>query len=74
MLLSGVLGSSQTDRGILGLKPGTVIVTRCGDSIVGALGCGVVSEEVWSVKPVAVHLLWKMEPIHKQDNLRSKSL
>ena len=33
----------------LGLKPGTVVANGGGDSMVGALGCGVISEEVWSV-------------------------
>jgi xylulokinase len=33
----------------LGLRPGTIVATGGGDSMVGALGCGVVREGVWSV-------------------------
>ncbi|MBO3808557.1 MAG: xylulokinase [Candidatus Brockarchaeota archaeon] len=33
----------------LGLRPGTVVATGGGDSMVGALGCGVTREGVWSV-------------------------
>ncbi|MGB9718064.1 MAG: xylulokinase, partial [Thermoproteota archaeon] len=33
----------------LGLKPGTIVATGGGDSMVGALGCGVIHEGVWSV-------------------------
>lgn len=33
----------------LGLRPGTIVATGGGDSMVGALGCGVIREGVWSV-------------------------
>ncbi|MBO3798799.1 MAG: xylulokinase [Candidatus Brockarchaeota archaeon] len=35
--------------GELGLRPGTIVATGGGDSMVGALGCGVTREGVWSV-------------------------
>ncbi len=33
----------------LGLRPATIVATGGGDSMVGALGCGVIPEGVWSV-------------------------
>jgi len=45
--VAGELTSQAAEE--LGLKPGTTVVTGGGDSMVGALGCGVVREGIWSV-------------------------
>ncbi|MEM2930091.1 MAG: xylulokinase [Thermoproteota archaeon] len=42
-------GLSRQAAESLGLKPSTVVATGGGDSMVGALGCGVIREGVWSV-------------------------